>query len=150
MTTMASQITSISIVCSTVCSGAGQRKYQSSTSLAFVRGIHRWPVDSPHKGPVTQKMFTIWSMTSSWTRVLFYDCLSDCEMNEILAKMGNNHMEMGKHITCIHRDNDKQNKIEHNKTICIFYGICFITAWTHYDDVIMGAIASQITSLTIV
>ena len=26
-------------------------------SLAYVRGIHRWPVDSPHKGPVTRKMF---------------------------------------------------------------------------------------------
>ena len=33
---------------------AQQRKHQSSASLAFVRGIHRWPVDSPHKGPVTQ------------------------------------------------------------------------------------------------
>ena len=57
MIVMASQITNISIVCSTVCSGAYQRKHQSSTSLAFVRGIHRWPVDSPHKGPVTRKMF---------------------------------------------------------------------------------------------
>ena len=32
-------------------------KHQSSASLAFVRGIHRWPVNSPHKGPVTRKMF---------------------------------------------------------------------------------------------
>ena len=38
-------------------SGADQRKHQSSASLAFVRGIHRWPVNSPHKGPVTRKMF---------------------------------------------------------------------------------------------
>ena len=38
-------------------SGADQRKYQGSASLAFVMGIHRWPVDSPHKGPVTWKMF---------------------------------------------------------------------------------------------
>ena len=34
-----------------------QRKHQSSASLAFVRWIHRWPVNSPHKGPVTRKMF---------------------------------------------------------------------------------------------
>ena len=54
---MASQITGVSIICSTVFSGAGQRKHQSSAWLAFVRGIHRWPVDSPHKGPVTRKMF---------------------------------------------------------------------------------------------
>ena len=47
----------VSIVCHTVCSDADQRKHQSSASLAFVRGIHRWPVDSPHKGPVTRKMF---------------------------------------------------------------------------------------------
>ena len=38
-------------------SGADQRKYQSSASLAFVGGIHRWPVNSPHKWPVTRKMF---------------------------------------------------------------------------------------------
>ena len=37
--------------------GADQRKHQSSASLAFVRGIHRRPVNSPHKGPVTRKMF---------------------------------------------------------------------------------------------
>ena len=53
----ASQITSVSVVYSTVCSGADERKYQSSASLAFVRGIHRWSVNSPHKGPVTRKMF---------------------------------------------------------------------------------------------
>ena len=43
--------------CSTVYWGADQRTHQSSESLAFVRGIHRWPVTSPHKGPVTRKMF---------------------------------------------------------------------------------------------
>ena len=48
--------TSVLVVCSTVCSGADQRTHQSFASLAFVRGIHRWPVVSPHKGPVTRKM----------------------------------------------------------------------------------------------
>ena len=57
MSAMASQITGVSIVCSTVCLCANQRKHQSSASLTFARGIHRWPVDSPHKGPVTRKMF---------------------------------------------------------------------------------------------
>ena len=33
------------------------KKHQSSASLAFVRGIHRGPVNSPHKWPVTRKMF---------------------------------------------------------------------------------------------
>ena len=57
MNAMASQITSLSIVYSTVYLGADQIKRQSSASLAFVRGIHRWPVNTPHKGPVTRKMF---------------------------------------------------------------------------------------------
>ena len=47
----------VTIVCSTVCSGADERKHKSSASLVFVRGIHRWPVVSPHKGLVTRKMF---------------------------------------------------------------------------------------------
>ena len=57
MSAMASQITSLTIVYIGVYLGADQRKHQSSASLAFVRGIHRWPVISPHKGPVTRKMF---------------------------------------------------------------------------------------------
>ena len=56
MGAMASQITSLMIVYSTVYSCADQRKHQSSASLAFVRGIHRWPVNSLHRGPVTLKM----------------------------------------------------------------------------------------------
>ena len=58
MSVMASQITNITrSVYSIVYSGADQRKHQSSVSLAFVRGIHRWSVNSPHNGPVTRKMF---------------------------------------------------------------------------------------------
>ena len=56
MGTMASQITSFIIVYSTVYSGADQRKHQSSASLAFVRGTHRGPVNSPHKWSVARKM----------------------------------------------------------------------------------------------
>ena len=57
MGAMASQITSLTIVYSTVYSGTDQRKHQSSASLAIVGGIHRGPVNSPHKWPVTRKMF---------------------------------------------------------------------------------------------
>ena len=56
MAAMASQITSLTIVYSTVYS-ADQRKHQSSASLASVWGIHPGPVNSPHKWPVTRKMF---------------------------------------------------------------------------------------------
>ena len=57
MGAVASQITSLTIVYSAVDSDANQRKHQSSASLAFVRGIHRGPVNSSHKWPVTRKMF---------------------------------------------------------------------------------------------
>ena len=57
MGAIASQITSLTIVYSTVYSDADQRKHQSSASLACVWGIHRWPVNSPHKWPVKREMF---------------------------------------------------------------------------------------------
>ena len=57
MSSLAAQITSLTIVYSTVYSGADQEKHQCPASLAFVRGIHRWPVNSPHKGPVTRTFF---------------------------------------------------------------------------------------------
>ena len=56
---MASQVITIAIIYSTVYSDADQRKRQSSASLAFVLGIHRWPITSPHK--------CFHSMTSSWS-----------------------------------------------------------------------------------
>ena len=65
MSAIASQITSLTIVYSTVYSDADQRKHQSSASLAFVWGIHRGPVNSPHKWPVLRgKCFHL--MTSLW------------------------------------------------------------------------------------
>ena len=59
MSTMASQITSLTIVYSSIHSGRDKKNHQSSASLAFVRGVHRRPVNSPHKWPVTRKMFPI-------------------------------------------------------------------------------------------
>ena len=57
MTATASQITTLRLFTQPFIPGADQKKHQSSASLAFVRGIHRWPVNSPLKGPVTRKMF---------------------------------------------------------------------------------------------
>ena len=54
---IASQITGVSIINSTACYGADKRKHQSSASLASVSEIHRWPVNSSHKGSITRKMF---------------------------------------------------------------------------------------------
>ena len=60
MSSMAYQITSLTIVYSIVYSGADDRKRKISASLAFVRRIHRWTVNSPHKGPVTRNVFIWW------------------------------------------------------------------------------------------
>ena len=73
-------------------SGAGQRKRQSSASLAFVRGIHWWPV-TPHKGLVTRKIFPFddVTMASKWiseyhkhvsNRSKRFDCQWDSTVNE--------------------------------------------------------------------
>ena len=56
MGSIASQITSLTIVYSSAYSGADQWKHQSFTSLAYVRGIHRSPVNSLHKWLVMRKM----------------------------------------------------------------------------------------------
>ena len=64
MTTMASQITSLTVVCSTVYSDADQRKHQSSAPLAFVWGIHRDRWIPRTKGQLRGKCFHL--MTSSW------------------------------------------------------------------------------------
>ena len=75
MGNMASPITSLTIVYSTVYSGADQRKHQSSASLAFVRGIHRGPVNSPHKWPVTRKMFPFDDVIMNWDNCSNYRLL---------------------------------------------------------------------------
>ena len=73
MGAMASPITGFTIVYSTAYSGADQRKHQSSVSLAFVRRIHRWSVNSPHNWPVTRKMFP------------FYDVIMLCSFSVVLS-----------------------------------------------------------------
>ena len=63
---IASQITSLTIVNSTVYSGADQSKHQNSASLAFVWGIHRGPLNFPHKWPATRKMFPFDDVIMVW------------------------------------------------------------------------------------
>ena len=79
MRAMGSQITSLTIVYSTICSGVDQRKHQSSASLAFVRRIHRWPVNSPHKGQWCGKCFHL--MTSSWKLGTVYFQIAIADIN---------------------------------------------------------------------
>ena len=97
MSAAASQITGVSIVCWTIDSGVDQRKYQSSALLAIVRGIHWWPVNSPHKRPVTRKMFPFW-----WRH--HENCACSGFIMLTLEQSGNHHTDaiLKRIRTCIH------------------------------------------------
>ena len=73
--------TSLTVVYSTVYWRSDQRTHQSSTSLAFLRGMHRWPVTSPHKWPVTRKMFPFHDV------IMSYDKFNRTNINGLLWKM---------------------------------------------------------------
>ena len=92
MSLMASQITSLTIVYSTVYSGADQRKHQSSVSLAFVRRIHRGPVNSPHKWPVTRKIFPFDDVIMQCPCLLWGTIWTTCVISVLrtVRKFGNN------------------------------------------------------------
>ena len=96
MGAMASQITSLTIVYTTVYSDADHRKLQSSASLAFMQGIHRGPVNFPHKVPVTRKVFPFddvimlknsekTSHSSPFIRVSYWVFCCINSINEVLA-----------------------------------------------------------------
>ena len=78
MGAMAPQNISLTIVYSTVYSGANQRKHQSSASLTFVRGIPRSLVNSPHKWPVTRKMFPFDDVI-----MMFSAAMTSCVVSEM-------------------------------------------------------------------
>ena len=96
MSKMASQIASLMIVYSAVYSSTDQRKHQSSASLAFVRGIHRWPVNSPHEGPVTRKIFPFDDIIMTpglWCALLWlgFNNSSSCVLDVYLTTYGRVH-----------------------------------------------------------
>ena len=123
-----------SIVCSTACSGAVQRKYQSSVSLAFVRGIHRWPVNSPRKRPVTRKMFPFddvfmwihrWSPRCGRSTVWFIWEITWC-LADLISE---NKMW---YVDCI-RENEMSRKLiwgAHQ----VFWNISLSVLWTWTDE----------------
>ena len=136
MGAMASQLTSPTIVDLMVYWGADQIKYQSSASLAFVRGIHWWPVNSPHKWPVTRIMFHL--ITLSW-------CTQPMRDNVTLLR----HLSLAggiyKMIPAV---------VEQQTPFCLISIINIIldtgAVQGHYSDVMMSGTASQITSIAIV
>ena len=99
---MASQITSLTIVYAAVYSGADQRKRDSSASLAFVREIHRWPVNSPHKWPVTRKMFPFDDVIMRLVPLLHCCIVVSQSINQGMFQIGENPVylkQLPEHIT---------------------------------------------------
>ena len=80
MTTMASQITSLTVVYSTVYSDADKTKHQSSASLAFVWGIHRDRWIPRTKGQLPEN-FSIW-----WRHHVYFFCTEHSSNNKSWAK----------------------------------------------------------------
>ena len=76
MSAMDPEIICVSIAHSTVSSVADQRKHQSSASLAFVKGIHRWTVNFTQKCPVARKMFPF---DDVMMRNLIHKCMPNIE-----------------------------------------------------------------------
>ena len=77
MSAMASQITGVSIVC--LLNRLFRRRSKKAPNFrvtSLFRGIHRSPVDSPHKGPVTRKKFPCHDVIM---KLHFFACLSHCE-----------------------------------------------------------------------
>ena len=103
MSAMASQITSLSIAYS----GADQRKYQSSASLAFVWGIRRWPVNSPHKWLVMGKM------------IPFDDVIMLCKFNSWPSTLTNIPSFCG---ICKAKIIIRSFKTNHSKIFCNYFG----------------------------
>ena len=84
MGTIASQITSFTIVYSTFYSDADQRKHQSSASLAFVWGSHRRRVNSPHKWPATRKMFPFDDVIMHTLKTQTFCSMSSVMLNNVV------------------------------------------------------------------
>ena len=103
MTTIASQITSLTVVYSTVYSDADQRRHQSSASLAFVWGIHRDRWIPRTKGQLRRNCFHL--MTSSWEVVRFrlvYPCCMSKRIAWIVVIMSILDKEYGsRYVGCV-------------------------------------------------
>ena len=95
MGSITSQITSPTIVYSGVYSGADHWKHQSYASLAFVRGIHRRPVNSPHKGPETWKMFPFDDVIMKVSVMRYFNIILDTEFGVqqyVYSKLNQNRL----------------------------------------------------------
>ena len=126
MGAIASQIASLTIVFSTVYLDTDQRKYRSYASLAFVREIHRGPVNPPHKWPVMRKMFPFDDVIMIVVVLAPVNSHGNFQAPVHAVKQaGEENWVLNKWITRIHRTMityPRAKKEEENKIVCIFCG----------------------------
>ena len=130
-------------------SGADRRKHQSSASLAFVRGIHRGPVNSPHKGPVTQKMFPFDDVIIEWD---FMESRQICTTHKYIFMIWLFEISLrwDSFKPLPNKSMFEINLFRWVSNTCTCLVVYNKISLSHIYDVIMSAMASQITSLTIV
>ena len=125
MSAMASQITGASIVYSIVCSGKDQRKHQTSASLTFVRGLYRWPVNTSHKGLVTENMFP------------FDDVImlkENCSISNRIEFQRNNFKQCGYGLILAVNIHNKAWTMG-----VLFMMQCFLSQWVSINDIDSGS-----------
>ena len=137
MGVMASQITGVSIVYPNAYSATDPRKHQSFASLGFVRGIHRWSVNSPHKGPVTRRMFPFYDVIMSAQEELLqttdycpacWDVLLPCKLRFATII---NHILVFCFLVCFQAYlNISQANVEILYKLC---KICYMGNWRWYS-----------------
>ena len=94
-------------------------KYRCSSSLAFVRVIHRWQVYSPDEGPVTRKIFPSDDAIMPCSAIVYvtnatHECLNSFMLHLLLKQYKNCGSVMGQqHFAC----ND--NKVSQCVTIIL-------------------------------
>ena len=154
---IASQITSFTIVYSTFYSDADQRKHLSSASLAFVQGIHRGSVNSPHKWSVTRKMFPFDDV------IMRSICYQPFVVSHFIFKMWvcrlvTRELGVGQNMFLTSHVRNTilltfcfayESFIQLFAKLMSFHLKGIEPAMNHNNDVIMGMMASQITNLAI-
>ena len=130
MGAMASQIIGRTIIYSTVYSGTDQRKHQSSALLTFVRGIHQWPVNFPHKWPVTRKILPFDDAIMEGSVLVIYFSLYFRESLSHLLTRGLFHNRFSTVIqtrwkVCSHRNCDRYEILHMAWQLCC-YVVCKI------------------------
>ena len=143
MNEMASQVPGVSIVCPTVCWSTNQRKRQSSASLVFVRGSHRWPVDSPHKGPVTRKKFPFDDHALQRSHILPY------QITDILTVCSTDFQAKNKEIPKCHVTGICESNLPHKamrKTLA-YHDVIMAMSTTQKPTTLVNMIQCQVLHL---